>query len=234
MGIDIHKLGPEAQRQVLRKLQEEQGKRRQGGTDNPSVAARVSPSVSCADSSKGATLAGAQRSGSRGERRNRGTPKVRPVDEPETVTARSDDIGSRGAGYREGRPYDRGGIGGAGKGGKYRNEKTSRVMPNGEIRWFDSKAEARRYDDLYAAWKVGAIRELRLQQTFTLQESYIAADGTRVRAIKYVADFTYISFDGEYVVEDVKSRPTMTRVFQMNRKLMAERFGIQIKVVCEE
>jgi len=195
MGIDIHKLGPEAQRQVLRKLQEEQGKRRQGGTDNPSVAARVSPSVSCADSSL-----------------------VR---------------GSRGAGYREGCPYDGGTIGGAGKGGKYRNEKTSRVMPNGEIRWFDSKAEARRYDDLYAAWKVGAIRELRLQQTFTLQESYIAADGTRVRAIKYVADFTYISFDGEYVVEDVKSRPTMTRVFQMNRKLMAERFGIQIKVVCE-
>ena len=80
---------------------------------------------------------------------------------------------------------------------------------------------------------MGAIRELRLQQTFTLQESYIAADGPRVRAIKYVADFTYINYDGEYVVEDVKSKPTMTRVFQMNRKLMAERFGIQIKVVCE-
>ena len=198
MGIDIHKLGPEAQRQVLRKLQAQERLRRDG-TDNPSVAARQLPLH------KGAIRAAGG---------------VGPYD---------------GAGHRtvgDAGPCDGGSVGGS-KGGKYRNVKAVRIMPNGQSHVFDSQAEARRYDDLHAAWKMGAIRDLRLQQTFTLQESYIAADGTRVRAIKYVADFTYTNYDGEYVVEDVKSKPTMTRVFQMNRKLMAERFGIQIKVVCE-
>ena len=116
-------------------------------------------------------------------------------------------------------------------GNKYHAKKAVRVMPNGKEHFFDSQAEARRYDGLYMLERQGVIKDLRLQVTFTLQESYIASSGERIRAIKYVADFTYYDFDGEYVVEDVKSAPTRTRVFEMNRKLMAEKFGIIVKVV---
>jgi hypothetical protein len=104
-------------------------------------------------------------------------------------------------------------------------------MPNGKEYVFASQAEARRYDGLAMLERQGAIKDLRLQVTFTLQESYIASSGERIRAIKYVADFTYYDFTGEYVVEDVKSAPTRTRVFEMNRKLMAEKFGISVRVV---
>ena len=116
-------------------------------------------------------------------------------------------------------------------GNKYHAVKAVRVMPNGKEHVFASQAEARRYDGLALLLRTGVIRDLRLQVTFTLQESYINSEGERIRAIKYVADFTYIDFTGEYVVEDVKSAPTRTRVFEMNRKLMAEKFGIIVKVV---
>lgn len=65
---------------------------------------------------------------------------------------------------------------------KYRNEKATRRMPNGTIRTFDSQKEARRYDELVLLLKAGEISDLRLQQTFTLQEGYISASGDAVRA----------------------------------------------------
>ena len=74
---------------------------------------------------------------------------------------------------------------------KYNSKKAVRVMPNGKQRTFASQREARRYDTLSALLKAGAIRDLRLQQTFTLQESYVTAEGEAVRAITYKADFTY-------------------------------------------
>lgn len=74
---------------------------------------------------------------------------------------------------------------------KYHNEKATRTMPNGEIRTFDSLREARRYDHLRMLYEAGAIQDLRLQQTFTLQEGYVAADGETVRPITYKADFVY-------------------------------------------
>lgn len=74
---------------------------------------------------------------------------------------------------------------------KYHNEKATRTMPNGEIRTFDSLREARRYDHLRMLYEAGAIQDLRLQQTFTLQEGYVTADGETVRPITYKADFVY-------------------------------------------
>ena len=116
--------------------------------------------------------------------------------------------------------------------GKYHAKKAVRLMPNGEKHVFDSQKEARRYDELAMLAAVGVIRDLRLQVQFTLQESYISAEGNRVRAIRYVADFQY--FDcvaGEIVVEDVKSKATKTRVYEVKKKLMAERYGIAIREV---
>ena len=118
---------------------------------------------------------------------------------------------------------------------KYHNEPDSR----GNLR-FDSKKEARRYDELLVLLRAGKIRNLRLQAQYTLRESYIAPDGERVRAIRYVADFAYErptlpDKNGTVywlpVVEDVKSRATKTAQYEMKKKLLRERFNITITEV---
>lgn len=95
---------------------------------------------------------------------------------------------------------------------------------------FDSEKEARRFGELKLLLRAGEIKNLKLQQDFTLQEAYTAPDGERVRAIRYVADFTYEE-NGEIIVEDVKSRATKTRVYEMKRKLLREKYGVKIREV---
>ena len=123
---------------------------------------------------------------------------------------------------------------------KYHNKPTERVTASGAVLRFDSQKEARRYDELAALERAGQIRDLRMQVDFTLQEAYTDTEGRRVRAIRYKADFTYMkqSFvdrDGEWqwalVVEDVKSRATRTKEYILKRKLMKERFNIDIQEV---
>jgi len=130
--------------------------------------------------------------------------------------------------------------GAPGKTSKYHNKPTERVTTTGKVLRFDSQKEARRYDELMVMQQAGTIRELKLQKQFTLQGAYTTTEGVRVRAIRYQADFTYLkkSFvdrDGEWmwalVVEDVKSRPTRTREYMMKKKLMQERFGINIEEI---
>lgn len=116
------------------------------------------------------------------------------------------------------------------KGKKYHNTPTERVTPSGAVLHFDSQKEARRYDHLILRLQAGQIRDLRLQVDFTLQEAYTDTEGRRVRAIRYKADFTYMERDTK-VVEDVKSQATRTKVYLMKRKLMKERFGIDITEV---
>ena len=133
--------------------------------------------------------------------------------------------------------------------GKYRNIRDKRTSAAGHEITFDSKKEARRYDELTARLRAGEIRDLRLQVEFTLQEAFTDADGKRTRAIRYKADFTYQervpssgppyktaynATDAErwrLVVEDVKSRATKTDKYQIKRKLMKDRFGIDIQEV---
>ena len=50
------------------------------------------------------------------------------------------------------------------------------------------------------------------------------------REIKYIADFTYYE-NGHLVVEDVKSKATVTPVYKIKRRLMQEIYGITIKEV---
>ena len=119
------------------------------------------------------------------------------------------------------------GIVGKTKAPKYHNQPDSR----GNLR-FDSKKEARRYDELMLMLKAGQIRNLRLQQQYTLQESYITETGERVRAIHYVADFDkYGTVFWLPVVEDVKSRATKTAQYEMKKKLLRERFNLTITEV---
>ena len=121
------------------------------------------------------------------------------------------------------------------KASKYHNRHTERAAPSGTVIRFDSQREARRYDNLMAWQKTGEIKDLRLQVDFTLQEAYTDTEGRRVRAIRYRADFTYLrrlmgreGHTWALVVEDVKSRGTRTKDYLLKRKLMKERFGIDI------
>lgn len=115
---------------------------------------------------------------------------------------------------------------------KYGAKKTERVI-NGNVIGFDSLHEAERFDRLYLLLKGGAIRDLRLQVNFTLQEGYTTAEGERVRPIVYRADFTYYDGrTGEYIVEDAKSVATgRDKTYRLKRKMMMDRFGINVKEV---
>jgi hypothetical protein len=118
------------------------------------------------------------------------------------------------------------------KGNKYGAIKTERATQSGAIK-FDSKKEAERFDRLMLLLRAGAIRDLRLQVNFTLQEGYTTPEGERVRPIVYRADFTYYDArTGDYIVEDTKSVATgKDKVYRLKRKLMMEKFGIAIKEV---
>ena len=100
---------------------------------------------------------------------------------------------------------------------------------------FQSQKEARRFEELMVLLAAGKIHDLRLQHNFTLQEGYTKPDGERVRGIVYQADFTYKKLDDTgqeiFVVEDVKSRPTKTKVYIIKKKLMLEKFGIEIQEI---
>ncbi len=130
---------------------------------------------------------------------------------------------------------------------KYHNEPT---VVNG-IK-FQSRKEARRYEQLMLAMELGAIKDLRLQVDFTLIEAYTDHTGQRHQALRYKADFTYIvaaaGYDrlaalgyedieywrsvgiGAKVIEDAKTRGTKTQVY-INKKKMMEDKGYIIREV---
>lgn len=118
------------------------------------------------------------------------------------------------------------------KTGKYRNQKTQVDGIH-----FDSQKEARRFIELKYLLQAGKIRNLKLQPQFTLQESYVTPEGERVRALRYVADFSYERLVGiggylwRTVVEDVKSQATRTEKYKIKKKLLLERFGIAVEEV---
>lgn len=122
---------------------------------------------------------------------------------------------------------------------KYGNRKT---VVNGIE--FDSRKEAVRYQELRLLERAGKISGLRLQEKFVLIPSQREAStevyksgpqkGRRKpgklleKECSYIADFCYTE-NGEIVVEDTKGFRTET--YKIKRKLMLERYGIQIKEV---
>ena len=119
------------------------------------------------------------------------------------------------------------------KPGKYHSRKCAVTLPeSGKQITFDSEREARRFGELRMLLRCGQIQDLRLQVNFTLQEGYTTADGERVRPIVYRADFTYRERTGDGwcpVVEDVKG--VRTKEYNMKRKMMLEKFGVDIREV---
>lgn len=85
---------------------------------------------------------------------------------------------------------------------------------------FDSKKEAKRYQELKLLERGGVISDIDCQVKFELLPKQ---DGER--AVKYIADFVYKE-NGQVIVEDVKGKKT--QVYILKRKLMLERHGIKI------
>ena len=120
-----------------------------------------------------------------------------------------------------------------GKAEKYHNRKCTVTIP-GSVKQitFDSVKEARRFGELELMKNTGKIRDLRLQVNFTLQEGFTTAAGERVRPIVYRADFVYQEpspTGWRTIVEDVKG--VRTKEYSMKRKMMLEKFGVDIREV---
>jgi len=88
---------------------------------------------------------------------------------------------------------------------------------------FDSLSEARRYGELKIEELAGSISDLDVHQRFSL-------DVNGVHICDYEADFTYRR-NGRFVVEDVKSTATVTRLYRVKKKLMLAVLGITIQEV---
>lgn len=114
---------------------------------------------------------------------------------------------------------------------------------------FDSRKEARRYQELKLLERAGKIQGLELQKVFELIPAQYEATGERYtkgknkglfkkrlveRAVTYKADFYYIE-NGKEVVEDIKgyvdpASGAFAR-YTIKRKLMLYVHGIKIKEI---
>lgn len=123
-------------------------------------------------------------------------------------------------------------------GNKYRNRK---VELDGFT--FDSKKEARRYQELKLLENAGQISRLELQKKYILipaqyetYERYSEKTGKRLKDGKiciekecaYIADFAYIE-NGRLVVEDTKGMKTKDYIIK--RKMLLFLYGIRVREV---
>lgn len=108
---------------------------------------------------------------------------------------------------------------------KYKNKKV--IVDNIE---FDSIKESNRYKELKLLERAGEIHDLKLQVPFVLIPSFKYNNKT-TRETKYIADFTYEDKENNFIVEDVKSKATRTRIYMLKKKLMLFRYGIEIKEI---
>ena len=96
---------------------------------------------------------------------------------------------------------------------------------------FDSQKERDYFLLLLDKQKRGEISELRLQVRINLQPSFTTPEGDKVRAIDYIADFTYLDSNGKKHIIDVKGgNATKTAVYKLKRKLLADK-GLIIEEV---
>ncbi len=104
--------------------------------------------------------------------------------------------------------------------GKYGNVK---VRLDGIT--FDSLKERDRYLVLLMRKRMGEISGFSVHPKFEF-----VINGKKVGS--YTADFGYFENHGALlVIEDVKAKPTLTRMYQRNKKMMKAIYGIDIKEV---
>lgn len=107
---------------------------------------------------------------------------------------------------------------------------------------FDSKREAKRYQQLKLMEKSGMICDLKRQVKYELVPAQYINGKCVERAVTYTSDFEYYVLKplrqktvmaepgalaiGQHIVEDVKGM--RTDVYKIKKKLMLYRYGIQI------
>lgn len=89
---------------------------------------------------------------------------------------------------------------------------------------FDSKAEHRRYCELKLLSQAGKISHLIVHPKYDLIDC------------KYIGDFLYRELDDKggfkVVMEDVKSKPTLTRISQLKMKILKRMFpDMEVRIV---
>lgn len=93
---------------------------------------------------------------------------------------------------------------------------------------FDSKLEYHRFMQLKILEKAKLIKSLKRQVRYVLIDK-----SKHGQEIAYIADFEYIE-NGKKVVEDTKSEATKTPLYRLKKRLLAERYGIEIKEFTRE
>lgn len=89
---------------------------------------------------------------------------------------------------------------------------------------FDSLKERNHYIVLEHLEKTGQIKDLKRQVKFELQPSF-KLNGKTIRAINYIADFTYLK-DGVLVVVDTKG--FRTKDYLLKKKMFQYKYGMDI------
>ena len=98
---------------------------------------------------------------------------------------------------------------------------------------FDSRLEAKEYQELKLLERAGLIKDLRMQIKFELQPKYKKNNKT-IRAINYVADFVYFDVEkGKTIVIDTKG--FRTDVFKLKKKIFEYVYpDLEIKEIRKE
>ena len=99
---------------------------------------------------------------------------------------------------------------------------------------FASKAEARRYSELRMLERSGRISDMKTQPAFPIviegRPVRIRSEGfPNGRAVKYLADFSYLDAGGAMVVEDVKGMDT--DVSRLKRALVEAIHGVRVTII---
>ena len=89
---------------------------------------------------------------------------------------------------------------------------------------FASKKEARRYGELRIMQMAKLISGLELQPRYPL-----TVNGYKI--CTYLGDFSYYDKGGKFILEDVKSEATKTRVYKIKKNLLLALTGIEITEV---
>ncbi len=106
---------------------------------------------------------------------------------------------------------------------KYGNKK---VVVDGHT--FDSKAEAKYYQQLKRLQQANQIESFKLQPRYLLQEGF-KKNGKTYRAIHYKADFEVHKIDGTVEIIDIKG--AITKEFSIKRKLFEMKYMDSIKLL---
>lgn len=86
---------------------------------------------------------------------------------------------------------------------------------------FDSRKEAKYYEDLLWQQRTGAVKSIELQPEFVLQPAYEVA-GRKIRPIIYKADFKVTEADGHVYYVDTKGMKTP--VYLLKKKMLLYKF----------